>query len=303
MNKYDFIHTGAVCPNNCEFCSQRGGKYIDLTSIVSEINDTRPPCNLYFGEGDAAGSPHVIKALKTASIWGLRRVKLKTTGTPLLQNDRLMELVHAGILLYEIDILGPDAKTHDDIAGRSGAYSDACRAIRSIKQVRPRGFQINELFLFLSVPVFGGNIEHVSAITKEIIKYRPDRVVYKYAGNADYRDSISAIGACIPKLLDAGIWPVLSGFPFCVVGGLEYHCQEIYDRQVVPAIGESCGKCVFSRVCCGMEEELGRTYLEPVLEHKYADEINKIADMETILLSGKHSIRAPGHRVDESTIS
>jgi hypothetical protein len=73
------------------------------------------------------------------------------------------------------------------------------------------------------------------------------------------------------------IWPVLSGFPFCTLPGLEYFCQEIYDRQVVREFLPLCQDCVFRAACCGVSldyvERFGPSEFGAIGWHRYAKEI------------------------------
>jgi hypothetical protein len=298
MNRYDAVRTGAVCPNACAFCAQCGGTYRSLPEVTTAVAAATRPANLYFGEGDAAASPHLTPALKAAVIFGLRRVKVKTTGHPLVHGDRLNELIRLGVYLYEIEFLGPNAALHDAIAGRKGAFAEACQATRLIQRTNPRNNIIQSPFLFLTVPICAANLAHLPTITRYLITQHPDRIVYRFTGDVSLTHTLPVVKECLTLALDAMIWPVVSGFPLCVLGGLEYHCQEIYDRQDVYDTHSFCAPCLFTAVCGGVSgnylETFGAAGLEAVQAHAYAESINRLASMEAVLLQG--NTRGPMRR-------
>jgi hypothetical protein len=251
---------------------------------------------LNFGQGDAAASPHLVPALRYAALNGLRRARLKTTGTPLLEQGKLEELIGMGILLYEIEFLGT-VKTHDKLASRYGAYKDACKAVKLIKNFKIKGHPIETPFLFLTIVVRPENIRELPEVTAAIIKLQPDRIIYRYAGDVSLSKSVSVIQSCIKQTLNERIWPVLSGFPFCVAQGLEYHCQEVYDRQGVGVFPEPCSQCTFNKICCGLKEGYTETFgcaeIQPIVWHRYSEVINRLSLMDSNLLNRLNDRESP----------
>lgn len=283
MIRYDFIRTGPFCYNRCPFCLERDGNYLEAKEILADVENATEPYNLYFGEGDAAGSPHLISTLEFVRTMECRRIKVKTTGTPLLSSDRLNTLINIGVYLFEIECLGPNAGIHDEIAGRKGAFKDMCKSIKAIKWTKLHTSPIKTPFLFITVPVCEQNVMHLMDITNMVLKYDPDRIVFCYAGLPSISKVTTNLRACITYTMLKQVWPVLSGFPFCTLMGLEYHCQEIYDRQILNSFYDFCNGCVMRNVCPGIKEEyldvFGSAEFKTIRWHPHSEAIKRIIEI------------------------
>ena len=277
MIKYTLIRTGCKCPQACAFCTEHGGGWLPETAIQDQILRANKPMNLFFGEGNPAEHDAILRVVGLAMFEKVRRIKMKISGP--VAPGLLEKLVALGVHLYEVDCLGADAAVHDALTGRPGAFATACGIMtRLARPLRSDGARV---FWIMNVPLCEMNAPQVTDLVALAARMRPDRLRFINTGTCSLSRLILDLRAACSLLVAGRIWPVLSGFPFCAVPGLEYFCQELYDPQALREFPGFCNGCILRNACCGVDadyvERFGEGEFKAITWHRYSKEILDLA--------------------------
>lgn len=133
------------CSNACTFCTTR---IIHLENRVPwEVDDfdkVRRTLEEVRGKGcehlrlaaiEPLEHPDCIRILQTARLLGFSRLEVWSHGGPLADPDFTREAVQAGLTCLDVPVFGPDAKTHDGIAGRVGAFKQTLEGLVNIRSL------------------------------------------------------------------------------------------------------------------------------------------------------------------------
>ncbi len=110
-----------------------------------------------FTGGEALIRRDAARIIAHAREAGISDLHLNSNGL-LLDEDRIDEVIAAGVRSFNVSIDGPDAATHDAIRGRQGAYDDTIEAIRALVERRPR----QELAIRLNFTVMRDNCDRLA---------------------------------------------------------------------------------------------------------------------------------------------
>jgi len=282
MIRYEAIGMGACCQGRCGFCRERGGAYRDLDSLLAELRQAHRPLNLYFSSGHAAGNPALAPLASQAVLEGARRLKVKVSGAGRLDADLLALLLARGVMIYEIECLGPTAAVHDGITGIKASFRGVERTLDLLVRGTARTRACGRPFVSVVMPVCEGNVESVGVMKDRMKAWRPDRLVFLNTGTVAVSRVVFELRSSISALVVDEVWPVLSGFPFCAIPGLEHFAQELYDRQVSHPAALFCQNCLFSRHCCGVSgaylAEHGAADFHAVVWHRYQEDLVQLMD-------------------------
>src|SRR5512145_1344544 len=135
------------CNLNCKHCraSSHLGPYPGELSteqclrLVDDIAGVSKPVIILTG-GEPLLRPDIFEIAAYGTGKGLRMV-MATNGT-LVDEANVRKMIDAGIQRVSISIDGPDAQSHDDFRGESGAFDGAMRGIDVMKKAGME-FQIN----------------------------------------------------------------------------------------------------------------------------------------------------------------
>lgn len=87
--------------------------------------------------------PELVRLLAHARGRGIRRIGLSTDGGALANISNAAGCLDAGVRLFELVVLGNDAKTHDYLAGAPGLYDAMRRGVENIRTLSSaRGYHI-----------------------------------------------------------------------------------------------------------------------------------------------------------------
>lgn len=91
--------------------------------------------NVHFTGGEPTIHPRFVDVLRLAKKLGMR-TSIGTIGTMIARRDFAEEAIpHLDEALFSLH--GPDAETHDRMAGRAGSFEQVCAAITNARAVRP----------------------------------------------------------------------------------------------------------------------------------------------------------------------
>jgi hypothetical protein len=277
MIRYDLIRLGQPCPARCPFCDEHKTEPRSFAEIRGDIEKARPPLNLNFGHGDASAFGKLPEVLRGLLLEDIRRIRIKATGPALLDRRYLDQLISLGAMQYEVECLGDSARLHDRITGLPGSFRTMSKIVKLLKGLNVSEHPIHRPFLIVSVPICAENANELRKITELVLKWRPDRIVYRNTGTCAVSRIVFELQICCAQAVIEGVWPVLSGFPFCTVPGMEYYCQEIYDPQISREKGPGCQPCILREACCGIPpgylDSHGAAEFPPIRTHRYAEEI------------------------------
>ena len=137
------LHITYTCPEKCVFCSEEHrmiaykpykvtwGRVAKVLRTHAERGVTR----VHLTGGEPTIHPRFVDILKLAKKLNLR-TSLGTIGTMLAREDFAREaLPYLDEALFSLH--GPDAATHDPLAGRKGSFDTVTHAITLCKSIRP----------------------------------------------------------------------------------------------------------------------------------------------------------------------
>ena len=281
MIAYDLIRLGQPCKGRCSFCSERTCTPRPLPAVLTDMENVPKPGNIYLGCGDSAAYPELLEFLRSLIFTDIRRIRMKTTGDVLLNEDLYQQVLSFGVVQYEVECLGSTAAAHDRITGIPGSFNTMSAVAKKIRSTHLKNFPIETPFLVISVPVCDANLQDLTAITKMLIEWQPDRVLFRSMGESSFSTVAMELQTCTAECIRNGLWPVLSGFPFCTIPGLEYFCEEVYNRQIHGSPVAACSGCVFEEECCLVPEAYTETFgdgeFDTIQWHRYQNEIRELA--------------------------
>jgi len=249
--------------------------------VLTDMENVPKPGNIYLGCGDSAAYPELVEFLRSLPFSDICRIRMKTTGDALLNEDLFQQLLSFGVVQYEVECLGSTAAAHDRITGIAGSFKTMSAIAKKIRSTQLKNYAVDTPFLVISVPVCDANLQDLSAITKLLIDWRPDRVLFRSMGECSFSSLAMELQTCTAECIRNGLWPVLSGFPFCTIPGLEYFCEEVYNRQIHGSPVAACSGCVFEGECCQVPDAYAETFGEGEFQtiewHRYQDEIKELA--------------------------
>lgn len=137
------LHLTYHCPERCIFCSEdhRMTKYNRFkvtwgrVAKVLRIHAERGVRNVHITGGEPSIHPRFVDVLRLAKKLGMR-TSIGTIGTMLSRRDfAATALPYLDEALFSIH--GPDAATHDRVAGRTGSFDRVTRALRNCIELKP----------------------------------------------------------------------------------------------------------------------------------------------------------------------
>ncbi|MBI5527403.1 MAG: hypothetical protein HY897_13805 [Deltaproteobacteria bacterium] len=133
------------CSNHCIFCTPKalfarhglpvpldtaGGFAAALETIAAR---TKRRGVFEFTTIEPAESPHLLEMAEIARRAGYRRLDLWTHGRTLSDAGVARDLMRAGFGAFRIPIHGPDAATHDLVAGSHGAFAETIAGVDNLR--------------------------------------------------------------------------------------------------------------------------------------------------------------------------
>jgi radical SAM protein with 4Fe4S-binding SPASM domain len=128
------------CNNECQFCyafsPHRETKEMttdEVRRIIDMIADDAHVPSLSFTGGEPTLREDLFELIAYARGKGLR-VNLITNGRRCADPEFVQRLVQADLNSAQVSIEGPDAKTHDQIAGAPGSFEQTVKGIKNLKE-------------------------------------------------------------------------------------------------------------------------------------------------------------------------
>lgn len=137
------LHLTYHCPERCQFCSEdaRMNRYKGFPVTWGRVASTlrthaaRGVRAVHLTGGEPTIHPRFIEVLQLAKKLGMR-TSVGTIGTMLCRPDfAAAALPFLDEALFSVH--GPDAATHDSVAGRSGSFDRVTAALRLARQLKP----------------------------------------------------------------------------------------------------------------------------------------------------------------------
>ncbi|MFW9845813.1 MAG: PqqD family peptide modification chaperone [Candidatus Thorarchaeota archaeon] len=128
------------CNNKCQFC-YAFSPYRETNEMTTEevkrvidiiVDDAHVP-SLSFTGGEPTLRDDLFELIAYARKRGLR-VNLITNGRRCAEKDYVQKLVEADLNSAQVSIEGPDAETHDHIAGVPGSFDLTVQGIKNLKE-------------------------------------------------------------------------------------------------------------------------------------------------------------------------
>ncbi len=143
------VALGAVCNNNCVFCSEvdrearkrtnkvmRGDRVTDLLARNVDVRE------VYFTSGEPTLHPELALFVRQARDMGYERIGVVTNGRRLAYAGFASQLVRAGLTDICISIHGHTASLHDALTRTPGSFSQTEAGLDAMVALRSRGVTV-----------------------------------------------------------------------------------------------------------------------------------------------------------------
>jgi hypothetical protein len=124
-----------------------------------------------FARREPTMNPDLVQFIDWARELGYREISLVTNGRLLARDSLLERLVEAGLTSVGISVHGPDARTHDFITRRRGAFAQTVAGIRAVTRLRERGVSVG---LKLHTTVCALNVDRLPELVRFALDFLPD---------------------------------------------------------------------------------------------------------------------------------
>lgn len=150
--KYLVVHLtlSSVCRQNCVFCTSartkgssrersamRDAERLRVGELADVLGGGSSDRRLDISVGglDCLESPILLEVLeRLKELQGLGELNLVTPGSALSSASLVRRLAQLSVKRVTLTLLGPDAATHDQIAGRNGAFRDLMKSLENLRQ-------------------------------------------------------------------------------------------------------------------------------------------------------------------------
>jgi MoaA/NifB/PqqE/SkfB family radical SAM enzyme len=133
------------CSNSCVFCSSkvvalaenRPLKIDSAEKIIKTMKDirSRGKSRLKIIGIEPLSHPKIIPVLEEAHKIGIQGLEIWSHGGQLAKMDFARSLLRAGMTVLHVPVLGPDADSHDRMAGRKGAFLEATQGLDNLREL------------------------------------------------------------------------------------------------------------------------------------------------------------------------
>ncbi|MCX8189707.1 MAG: radical SAM protein [Candidatus Diapherotrites archaeon] len=277
------LKLGFRCNNNCLSCPQAHRRHLGdlrLEEIKKLLEKGREheANEVVLTGGEPTVRPDILEIIAYAKKIGYEFIQLQTNARMLYYKEFCEKLVAAGITDFAPAIHGPNAQVHDYLVQSPGAFEQAIKGVRNLK----------ELGQYVIMNSVINKINYV--LLPETARLFVDLCVDQYqfafihcVGNAKKNIDLllprkSEVKPYLHKALDiginAGIKVMVEAYPYCFMQGYEKHCSELYmpNAEIMDAEGivedfeklrketgklkgENCEKCRYDLICEGPWKE------------------------------------------------
>lgn len=253
------LHLTYTCPERCQFCSEehRMKAYAPYTvtwgrvAKVLRLHAERGVKNLHLTGGEPTIHPRFIDVLRLAKKLRMR-TSVGTIGTRLAEEAFATEaLPHLDEGLFSLH--GPDAKTHDALAGREGSFAQVTAALRIARRLRPDfGAYVNTVVTRDNLDVLGDTVALADSLGVQLIVI--SNMTPEGLGLDNY-ERLAVPLADLRRVLPAVVGRASSaivrffGTPMCVLGEHAMLSNDLHwDPRVTVEWQSAPGKVVFDGI-------------------------------------------------------
>jgi MoaA/NifB/PqqE/SkfB family radical SAM enzyme len=288
------LHLTYTCPERCVFCSEehrmKSFKPFPVTwgrvATVLRTHASRGVTAVHLTGGEPTIHPRFIDVLRLSKKLGMR-TSVGTIGTMLQRPafaDEALPFLDEGLF----SIHGPDAETHDAMAGRKGSFEQVTRALQYAVANKP-GFGA-----FVNTVVTRHNVHSLPATVKMVGEMGAQLIVISNTtpeghGEDRYADlavPLDVLAEVLPLVPDKAPNSVVRffGVPMCLLGKYGAYSNDLHwdprvtvewqqDPGVVAFTGiyswapdrrrvhvDACHACTRKRVCSGVFDKYAETW-------------------------------------------
>jgi pyruvate-formate lyase-activating enzyme len=222
------LHLTYHCPERCSFCSEehrmrRFSRFPVTFARVATVLRThaaRGVTSVHFTGGEPSIHPRFLDVLRLAKKLGMRS-SVGTIGTMLCQKDFARSALP---LLDEalFSLHGPDAATHDALAGREGSWDRVTRAITLCRTLSP-GFaaHVNTVVTRQNIERLPETVALAARLGADLVvvsNTTPEGAAYdRYEDLAPTLDELARVLPTVPKAAGDALVRFF-GVPMCLLG-------------------------------------------------------------------------------------
>lgn len=282
MRRLD-LKLGFSCNNNCLSCPQAHNRHLGDLSTAQvmknlELGFSHGANEVVLTGGEPTMRNDLCEIVRHARETGYEHVQLQTNGRRLCYKPFVRSLVKAGVTEFSPAIHGHTPEIHDYITRSPGAFDQAVRGVRNLKELGQR-VVMNSVITKLS-------FRHLTDIAQLFMDLRTDQFQFAFIhpiGNAwknfdllvpRKSDVMEHVHDAIDLAVSGGVPVMIEAYPFCFMKGYERYCSELYmpPSEIIDARSitrnferirkehgkvkfEQCRRCRFDLVCEGPWKE------------------------------------------------
>ncbi len=282
------LKVGFSCNNNCLSCPQAHNKHLGDLSTEQvkrnlEIGFSHGANEVVLTGGEPTMRNDLCEIIRHARDIGYEHVQIQTNGRRLCYKPFVRSLIGAGVTEFAPAIHGHTQEIHDYITRSPGAFDQAVRGIRNLKEFGQR--------VVMNSVITKPNSRHLQDIVQLFTDLRVDQFQLAFihpVGNAWKNFNLlvprkSEVMKYVHDAIDIAVSneaPVMiEAYPFCFMKGYERHCSELYmpPSEIIDAKRitrnfdrlrktqgkakfDQCKRCRFDLICEGPWKEYAERY-------------------------------------------
>ena len=284
---------GYECNNNCRFCYCADKREMKIPPRTTEQakreleEGIERGCNFVdFLGGEPTIRKDIFELVGYAKKLGFRTVGMTTNGRMFYYRDFAEKILKCGLNHAIFSIQGHNAKLHDYLTRSAGAFKQATKGMKNVKEIKP------DIYVCTNTVIIRPNYKCLPQIAENNIRLGADACEFIFIhprGNA-YKNfekivpTLKEISDYIPKTIIVGKQHRIKHFvmryiPFCYMMGVGYESylseyesrNRLKEEHVGPEFrdldveenrrkhgrvkGKQCRACKYDRICEGVFNE------------------------------------------------
>ena len=281
VSKLD-LKIGFDCNNFCDFCIQGNKRKIysnrDFKILYLEMKKSRSlgVVDICITGGEPTLHADIVKVVLSAKKLGFKNIQIQSNGSRFGEKAFFLQLLKAGVTEFSPSLHGSNAKIHDDLVHRKGAFQQCVAGIELIHKFKQK--------ILTNTVITSKNYKDLPNIAKLLSKYNISQMQFAFVhiGGTAFKNrewlvpKKTLVMPYVKKALDfvrkKNILGMVEAIPYCLMSGYEDCISEDFmpDTRVFDSNGVlvsykkyktegekgkkkrmECLKCKYNKICEG----------------------------------------------------
>jgi len=261
---YKHLYLPSDCENNCRNCGY-GEELLENKGVKKKISKVEDE-NIELLGKEPLKSKVFYETLKELKKRGARSIKIRTNARLLSTKKKVKEVIKGGARVFEIEIFGPDSKTHNKVTDSKAGFSQMIEGVKHLNG-GPNSF------LSARVGITRENQGKLKEISDFVEKMGFHRIIFSLKDTDLHLDDLrKELRKCLDKNTANGIMSLTEGVPPCFLGdNYVYYIKELYTDTIWSYTKlEECENCFYRDICPGVKDEFKK--------HNYGGKISSLKE-------------------------